>query len=243
MRDLVLRLEAERCIDGVKRVQIDDPPAVRTRYGNAGPIWFFWRSDHYEPVIQEAVDLENPLVVRFVNADDDDKRIKFLSRFGLPEGFLLSAPGSKRAQVCGRFFSAIDLPEGFLLGGPGVSLPFESRDFILGEQRELRHLLEDAGSGDVARMDKAASRALRFVGGDSEPSRRYGRTAFTVRTLSAFMYFEINAVVENGARVARCKWCDNFFLYGKGTKGRSTAIYCRDVCRVDAYRANKRKGD
>jgi hypothetical protein len=238
MRDLVLRLEAERCIDGVERVQIDDPPAVRTRYGNAGPIWFFWRSDQHERVVQEAVDLENPLVVRFVNADDDDKRIDFLSRFGLPEGFLL---GYKTKRVA-RFLSASALPEGFRLRSP-TGPPAESRDFILGEQRELRHLLEDAGSGDATRMDKAASRALRFIGGDSEPSRRRGRTAFTVRTLSAFMRFEINAVVENGARVARCKRCDNFFLYGKGTKGRSTAIYCRDLCRVGAYRANKRKGD
>jgi len=238
MRGLVLLLDAERCADGVELIRLDDASGIQTRYGKAGAMWFSWRSDRSDRVEQEAVDLENPLVIRFVNANDDDRRITFLSTFGLPEGFLLGVPGTKK-RIITRFLSSSALPEEFLLGAPGVGLPAEPRDFILGEQRELRRLLEDAGSGDAARMDKAASRALRSVR-DSGPSRLHGRTALTAQTLTDFMRFEINAVVENGARLARCKRCDNFFLYGKGTKRRSTATYCRDLCRVGAYRANKR---
>jgi hypothetical protein len=81
-------------------------------------IWFFWRSDHCERVVQEAVDLENPLVVRFVNANDNDKLITFLSTFGFPEGFLIGVPGTKKRSVA-RFLSSSALPEEFLLGAPG----------------------------------------------------------------------------------------------------------------------------
>jgi hypothetical protein len=244
MRDLVLRLEAERCADKVERVRLDEPPAARTRYGKAGPIWFFWRSDRHERVVQEAVDLENPLVVRFVNADDDQKRIKFLSTFGLPEGFLLVVPDGTEKLVA-RFLSLSALPEEFLLGAPDVGLPAEPRDFVLGAQRELRRLLEDAGSGDAARTKKAESRSLRLVSGDGDLSRLpSGRMALTVRTLIAFMRLEIAMVVENGARIASCKRCGDLFLYGKGTKRRSTATYCRDLCRVGAYRSKlNQKGD
>src|SRR5436190_2059674 len=87
MRNLALRLEAERCADGAEIVRLRKPSGISSPfYGAAGPIWFSCRSDRYEPFIREAVDLEDALVVRFVNADDDDKRIDFLSRFGLPEG-------------------------------------------------------------------------------------------------------------------------------------------------------------
>src|SRR5215472_11623893 len=90
--NLVLRLDARWCVDGVEMVHLDDPPGLVSRwFGKPGLIWFSCRSDRYKrEIIREAVDLaDDPLVVRFVNAGDDDKRIAFLSRFGLPEGFLL----------------------------------------------------------------------------------------------------------------------------------------------------------
>src|SRR5436189_2001516 len=122
MRDLMLRLDTKRCLDGVELIRLDNPPEIQGRYRKVGPIWFFWRSDRYERVEQEAPNLENPLVVRFVNADDDDKRIKFLSMFGLPEGFLLGVKTNKRVA---RFFSLSDLPEEFSPGAPDVGLPAE----------------------------------------------------------------------------------------------------------------------
>jgi hypothetical protein len=217
MRDLILRLDAERCADGVELVRLDNPPAVGSpQHGEAGPVWFSWRSNRHKRVVREAVDLADPLVVRFVNADDDDERVKFISLFGLPMG---------------------------VLHGPSdTGLPAEPREFVLGEQRELRRLLQDAGSGDLVRADRAASRALYPVRVDMRLSRSHGRTAFTVQTLTAFMRMEIAAIVENGAYVGSCKCCGDFFVYGKGTRQRNTRTYCNDHCRVGADRARKHKG-
>jgi hypothetical protein len=216
MRNLALRLEAERCTDGAEIVRLRKPSGIRSPfYGAAGRIWFSYRSDRYGPFIREAVNLEDTLVVRFVNAADDHKRVDFLSRFGLPEGLSLTV----RA----------------------IGFPAEPLNWVLGAQRELRHLLRDAGSGDASRAAKAARRSLHLAGDSRFSLRSDGRVAVTVRSLISFMRLEIAMVAENGARIASCKRCGNFFLYGKGTKRRSTAAtYCRDLCRVGAYRANKR---
>jgi len=124
-----------------------------------------------------------------------------------------------------------------LQGRPGTP-----REYVLGAQRELRRLLVDAGSSDVA--INAANQALRFgrqLGGSSDLSLRPdGRMALTVQTLLAFMCIEIAMVAAYGACVGSCKRCGNFFLYGRATKRRSTATYCRDLCRVGAHRATKR---
>ena len=61
MRDLMLRLDTKRCLDGVELIRLDNPPEIQGRYRKVGPIWFFWRSDRYERVEQEAPNLENPL--------------------------------------------------------------------------------------------------------------------------------------------------------------------------------------
>src|SRR5438067_12500382 len=109
--DLILRLDAKRCADGVGRVRRQ----------------FSWRSRRHEPVVREAADLGNPLVIHFLNANTNDKLIDFLSTFGLPGGFLLRTP-EKRAAV--RFLSLSDVPEEFRLGAPDGDLPFESSTFV-----------------------------------------------------------------------------------------------------------------
>src|SRR5215469_18014282 len=86
MRNIALRLEAERCVDGVEIVRLRKPSGIKSPfYGAAGLIWISCRSDRFEPFIREAINLEDALVVRFVNAEDDGKLIDFLRRFGLPE--------------------------------------------------------------------------------------------------------------------------------------------------------------
>jgi hypothetical protein len=214
MRNLALRLEAERCLDGVEIVRLRKPSGIGSPfYGAAGPIWFSCRSDRFEPFIREAINLEDTLVVRFVNADDDDKLIDFLTRFGLPE---------------------------FLITPAAIGFPAEPHNWVLGAQRELRRLLQDAGGGDAVRAHKAAKRSLYLANDNRFSLRSDGRVAVTVGNLISFMRLEIAMVVENGARVTSCKRCGHLFLYGKGTKRRSTGTYCRDLCRVGAYRANKR---
>jgi hypothetical protein len=65
----LLRLESERCPDGVvfERGQ------------------FNYRSDRRETVRRETSNLEDPVVMMFVNARDDEGRAAFFSQFGLLE--------------------------------------------------------------------------------------------------------------------------------------------------------------
>jgi hypothetical protein len=219
MRNLVLQLETRRCLDGVELVRLDNAPEIGAPlYGAAGPDWFSWRSDRHErAVIRSAVDLANPLVVRFVNADDDEKRVDFLSLNGLSDAGVMPA----------------------VLADAGREA--EPRNFVLGAQRELRRLLLDAGSGDATRAAKAAKRSLHTVGvGDRFSVQSDGRVALTVMSLVNFMRIEIATVQENGARAALCKRCGDVFLYGKATNRRSTATYCGVLCRVNAHRAKNR---
>jgi hypothetical protein len=235
MRDLIFRLDAERCTDGVERIRRDGLPGVKGR--SYGKVWFSWRSDRHAPVVRQATDLRDPLVTGFLNASNGDKLVKFLSAFGLPNGFLLSiSRGSKKHF---RSFSLEALPKGLVLGASGVGFPAEPQNFVRAMQRGLRHLLEDAASGNAARKDKAAQRALHFVS-ESSASAVDGRLALTAPTLIAFMHFEVYMTVENGAYIGRCKRCGDLFLYGKGTKRRNTATYCSGRCRTSAHRATKR---
>ena len=214
MRDLALRLISMRCLDGVELVHSDaDVGLIRGLYGTNGPDWFCYRSDRCkEEMIRQAVDLEDALVVRFINANDDDKRIAFLSRFGLPD---------------------------VLLGIRGIGASFtEPRNFILGRQRILRGLLERACSGENAEAIKAANEALARVQGE-QFSLDGGRMVLTIRYLMSFMRVEIAIAAANSARLAACKRCRDLFLTGPLTKRRSTSKYCSDRCRVGEHRSNK----
>ena len=211
MRDLALRLMAMRCLDGVELVHRDTYPDIKSPYyGASGPDWFSYRSARYkQEIVRNAVDLEDPLVVRFLNATDDDKRIAFLMRFGLPGDII---------QVASA----------------------EPRNFIIGEQKVLRALLDRAGSGDAAEANKAANKSLRRIR-DRLSLEPGGRMVWTTENLISFMYMEIVIAAQNGARLGSCQRCGDLFLTGTLTKRRSTAKYCRDFCRVGAHRANKLK--
>jgi hypothetical protein len=235
MRNLIFCLDAERCADGVEWTR-RDPPGVKW-LSRAGPIWFSWRSNRHERFEQQA-DLGDPLVIRFLNASNEDKLTEFLSTFGLPDGFLLRA--SRRKRPVAKFLSVEDLPDGWVLGASGADLPAEPRNFVRAMQRRLRRLLEDAASNNATRKDKAAQHALHFAVRDSNASAVDGRVVLTARTLIAFMHFEVYMTAENGAYIGRCKRCRCLFLYGQATRRRSTGTYCSGRCRIAAHRATKR---
>jgi hypothetical protein len=208
MRGLVLRLKGTYCPDGVELVRWKNHPDIAAlRYGASGPDWFACRSERQSEIRRDAVDLGDALAVRFVNATDDDKRIAFLSRFGLPD-------------------------HSFSFVGIGIA---EARNIILGRQRILRRLLQDAGSGDKARARKAANESLLFAGARFSLDQQ-DRLVWTMQNLMDFMYMEVAVAAANGARLGSCKRCGDFFLYGKSTRRRSSATYCSDRCRVGAHR-------
>jgi hypothetical protein len=212
MREFGLRLVAPRCPDGVELVRLETYPDAREfGYGPSGPDWFVYCSNRKEQraIIRDAVDLEDALVVRFVNATDNIKLIRFLSLFGLPEHL-------------------------FIYVGIGGGEP---RNMVLGRQKVLRRLLEDAGSGDAARALKAGNTSLHRVRRDHPSLEPGGRMVRTTQNLMDFMYMEVAAAAAIGARLASCKRCGDLFLTGTLTKRRSTATYCTERCRVGAHRA------
>jgi len=204
------------CPDGVELVRRQNYPDLRyLRYGSSGPDWFVDRSDREERrLVRDAVDLGDALVVRFVNAITDAKRIDFLSAFGMPIVFM------KHRDV-----------------GPGLAEP---RNVVLGQQRALRRLLREAGSGNAARANKAANEALRLVGPDRRSLEPDGRFVWIVGEPLSFMHLEIACAAQTGARIGACQRCGVVFLHGQGTGKRETKKYCGAACRVGAYRAIKR---
>jgi hypothetical protein len=213
MQGLLLRLVAERCLDGVEIIRREVPPSLLTsKYGVSGSVWFCYRSDRSDrTTIRDVSGLEDTLVVRFVNATDDDKRVAFLSRFGFP----ISRFGVR------------------LVREYGLTEPYE---WILGEQKELRGLLNRAGGDDPEIATKAANAALHDAG-ELELSLSGGHMVLIVRSPMTFMQIEVAMVAANGARLTTCETCGDVFLIGPLTARRSTARYCRDRCRVNAHRA------
>ena len=204
---ICLRLTTEQCLDGVEIIRRDiEPGILKSRYGVSGAVWFSYRSDRFRREIRDVSGLEDTLVVRFVNATDDVKRVAFLTRFGLPFSH----------------FGIRDVSERRLT---------EPHEFILGEQRELRRLLNRACSGDADTAMKAANEALYAVS-VSLSMAPDGRMLLIASKPMDFMHMEIATVAASGARLATCERCSDVFLTGPLTTRRSTARYCRDRCRV-----------
>jgi hypothetical protein len=117
-----LRLETEVCPDGVEGFLHESMKGLRDAIR--------YRSDRREPPpFREFANLENPVVIRFINATDQTKLFDFLKTWGLP---------SPRPE---RYHPHRDIP-------PNM----EIRADILAKQRRLRHLLESAASGDLTKM-------------------------------------------------------------------------------------------
>lgn len=66
------------------------------------------------------------------------------------------------------------------------------------------------------------------------------RLTLVASDLIAFMLMEIAAVAEAGAQMMACDHCGTLFLTGSRTGRRSTARFCRDLCRTRALRAKMR---
>jgi hypothetical protein len=189
MRGFILRLTTERCLDGVEIVRRDtEPGLVKSRYGESGAVWFSYRSDRCRRETRDVSGLEDTLVIRFVNATDNDKRTAFLTRFGLPFSDFGIRNVSERRRT-------------------------EPLEFILGEQRELRRLLERAGSGEAPTAMKAANESLYAVG-VSLSMAPDGRMVLVASKPMDFMYMEIAIVAASGARLAACESCSDVFLTG-----------------------------
>jgi hypothetical protein len=205
-----LAIEIERCPDGVEMTDSDH---------------YRFRTNRRETQRIVLADLEDPIVIAFVNATDDDARQLFFGRFGLIGLTRFWHDRSGRQWVHG--------------GAPDVR-----RDDTLKDQSWFRKLLQSAGGGDATAAMTAVNSALaKHREFNLQPtiqlagSRGTPRLLLKSESLLGFMLMETAMVVANGARLAECEQCGTLFLTGPMTGRRSHARFCSDRCRVAAMRA------
>ncbi len=207
-----LFLEAKRCPDGVE-LWYDDAlklePGVRTRQ------WFRYRTDRREPFRLEIVNLENPVVIDFVNAREDTQREGFFSKFGLLHGELLGAEGTP-----------------------------ESRESVVEEQEHYQTRLISLGGSDRAKVLAMLSKSRAELEPKFDLATETGAPRMLLKCpyLRTFMTMEIAMAAMQGAKLATCEHCGNVFLTGPLTGRRSHAKYCSARCRVAAARKREATG-
>jgi hypothetical protein len=191
-----------------------DYPAVKGKtlaQQTAGGKRFRYRSSRRHMVQYDISDLENPIVLHFVNSQDDEGLIQFFSRFGLLMGRDLERD------------EALDWRKSMrqLLSKAGGGDPLRAVEAVNAALESHKRF------GLTPRLDLA--------GKGNAP-----RLGLRPQSLLALMLMEVAMVVANGALLAHCDHCDKAFLTGSKTGRRSHAVYCADRCRVAALRARNR---
>ena len=173
-------------------------------------------------------DLENPIIVAFVNAADDEQLLSFFERFGLPKLTPWWHERHPKVWIYGNLHPEIH------------------RDDILRDQLLFEELLQNAGGRNPAAAIETVNSAFErpdefdlkptfhLTGPHGSP-----RMLLKCKSLIGFMLAETAMIATHGARVARCEKCDIIFLTGPLTWRRSSAHFCSDRCRVAANRARR----
>jgi hypothetical protein len=186
-------LDWERCPDGVDLVD------GRFRHCSA----------RRAAVRHEITNLENPLIVRFINARTDDDLAAFFGRAGLPGGQ----------------DAALGFDHGHALR---MRDDLAALLRIAGGSRSNKHHWVNQHLGGLARM---APRLDPQEAGDPP------RLMLQAEGYFDFMIMEAVMVAVHGATLTSCQHCRRAFLIGPLTFRRSHAKFCGDRCRVAALRA------
>jgi hypothetical protein len=209
--------EGERCPDGVDLFDVPDlRGAIKPKKA------FRYRTDRREQFRWEIENLENPIVIEFINAREDADRIRFLSKFGLlrrsPFGDPLLGPNADPALASYREF--IDSQKAFRNRvyahcelGQAEGLTAINKWFEHGRPPTLEPRLDLATEKGTPRM------------------------LLRCKYLTEFMTMERVTAAVLGAKLATCEHCGAAFFTGPLTGRRSHAKYCSDRCRVAAMRA------
>lgn len=203
-----LFVETQRCPDGYELTTLHGRPH------------FLGRTERLVPVRLEMQNLENPAVVEFINAGDDDSLLRFFSAFG------------RTSEAIARRYE--------LEGQPS---PEGDRGNNLVAQMAFRTMLERATGSNQADMLRSINDSLgRNMAIDVTPTFELDaetgipRMMLKCVDLAQYMTMEIAMVAMHGAKLGTCEHCGNVFLTGHLTGRRSTAKYCSDKCRVAAMR-------
>lgn len=188
---------------------------------------FRYRSDRRIPVRIERANLEDPVVIAFVNAATDAELQTLFSRYGLlhprwlvPRLLFEQSPGATDQAATGY-------------------------GYIRDMQKHLLTALEDAGTDWIKGRSNAVLETservavtpfLAFGGHGNRPV-----LSLKMDNLEDFMMMECMLIAEQGARLTKCEHCHDAFLTGPLTWRRSHARFCSDRCRVAAMRARNTK--
>ncbi|MER8872751.1 hypothetical protein NKI04_22990 [Mesorhizobium sp. M0814] len=171
-------------------------------------------SDAIEQKAFRIYDLKTPLAVAFVNCRSGDDFAGFVAEHGFPW-----FPNQKFGVIGMEALTGlrVDLVEGL----EGCNL--------------TAHQKVELGRCSLGAI--AIEPTLEF-------SRVTNAPRLTMRpgNLAHLMRLEIISAYEDGASFRRCEHCDNGFLTGKNTQGRSTARFCADKCRMAALRKRAKGG-
>jgi hypothetical protein len=197
-------LQWKRPVDGVEKIRDKD-----------GIELFAPRSDRIEDYALHITDLEDPVVMRFINGLHlDQTHTGFLSRFGMLKRVDQPTPvkdaGSLWFELTTRLFQSTDRSKD----------PKRRTIYI-------NALLEDAPA------------KLSF---DRDPDTDSDRLTLHPENLFGLMALEVALAHEAGATTVPCEHCHKFFLIGPLTGRRTHAKYCSDRCRVAAMRKRKKEG-
>jgi hypothetical protein len=162
-------------------------------------------------------DLEDPVVLQFINARDD--LLPFMSRYSAGSVLTPEFPGADHGVE----------------SDPQAHITALDRD-----QEYLRQLLVNATGPDPVK----ACINLKFIRLEAALQLRDDKPQMLLRckNLLDFMRMEVAMVALEGAKLATCERCPNLFLTGSSTSRRSHATFCSDRCRVAASRARKMGG-
>lgn len=193
-----------------------------------GPL-FRYRSDRRVPVRYDLTDLEDPIILQFVNARDGATREMFLSRFGMPTAGR-GRDHAPSSRIYADAMHRLQVSMERLIIKAGGEDPMDAINALNDLLGGLSTELQDRHSR-LPRVYGGVKPILDFSAGSGRP-----RLALRPESLFAFMVLEAAMVAANGARLAACEHCGKFFLTGHLTGRRSSAKYCSDRCRVAAMR-------
>ena len=219
-----LSVDANWCPDGVELIEeLSVTPSGATIAGGTvapgapqtpGRLVFRHRTDRRDHVHYEHKSLEKLIVLEFLNARDDERRLEFFKSYGLtlPLGDILGY--EPRDQVAHNQDQLR-----LLLQNANVSpaMAIMTANNIIGATR---------GAGLLPEWHLAGQRGA-------------PRVTLKAASLLIFMMMEASMAIAHGAQLATCEQCGTYFLVGKATSRRASARFCSDRCRVAAMRARQ----
>jgi endogenous inhibitor of DNA gyrase (YacG/DUF329 family) len=208
-------MEAKRCPDGVEVVDYGPTNGGKSVFdAPRSGIWFRFRSEIRETYRIDISNLEDPLLLQFINLKTDDEIAEFFSRFGM----ILDQSEIERVAALGSQTYLTNLLTKAASGEPMTAL--RAVNDALSQHPEF---------GPVPQ--------LKILSNTKKPN-----LTFEPQHLFGAMLLEAAAIAEHDVRETNCGNCGKVFITGSLTGRRAHAKFCSDRCRVAAMRKRQAEG-